>query len=115
LSGYHKTHLPTHYQMLIEALAIERRKRDISQEEMSHMLGVSERLVNNWECGFKQPSSHLLMKWIAVLGGVFHFPPHPLSAGDVIEAYPVYEKRKSSFELLDFIVSTHGEVRFEAV
>lgn len=109
----HMQDKPENYQTVIEQLVAQRKSLGISQEEMSYRLNVSERLINNWECGFKQPSSHMLFKWLAALGGMIRFSAAPFDPRDLVLAFPVSEKRKSAYELIDFICSTHAQVCFE--
>ncbi len=109
----HMEDKPENYRLLIEQLVDRRKHLGISQEEMSHQLHVSERLVNNWECGFKQPSSHMLFKWMAVLDGKIRFAAVPLDAKEIILTFPITDKRKSAYELIDFLCSTHGRLCFE--
>ena len=109
----HMVDKPKNYQYLVEQLVTRRKQLFLSQEELSHRLNISERLVNNWECGFKQPSSHMLFKWMAVLDGKIRFASTPLDARDIIRHFPISGKRKSAYELIDFICSTHGRLCFE--
>ncbi len=115
MAGHYLRQRPEHYQQLVIALSEQRKHQGISQEELSYRLNISERLVNNWECGFKKPGSHMLIKWIAALDGSLEFQPHPLAARDIAAQFPLTDGRLSGYELIEFISATHGRLVFNAV
>lgn len=56
------------YRELIASLIAERHRRGLSQEKLCQIIGVSDGLVNKWECGARLPSSFYLMCWCIALG-----------------------------------------------
>ena len=53
----------TFYGQLIGELALARRRRSLTQEELDDMLGVSRGLVAKWESFLRMPGSFMLVCW----------------------------------------------------
>ncbi|MGB3464082.1 MAG: helix-turn-helix domain-containing protein [Cyclobacteriaceae bacterium] len=53
-----------------------RRELGLTQEDLDHLLGVSERQVSKWECGNRTPLAFHLYCWADALQGKIKFVPH---------------------------------------
>ena len=45
-----------------------RHERGLTQEQLNHKLGMSDRLVSKWECGMRTPTGFNLYCWADALG-----------------------------------------------
>lgn len=50
------------------ALAKARVEAGLSQREMAHLIGMTERTVQNWEKGQSSPDSDEIMDWCTACG-----------------------------------------------
>lgn len=53
---------------IINALTVERGRRNWSQQRLADMLGTTQSAISEWECGKSRPSVDSLGRWAGALG-----------------------------------------------
>ena len=62
---------------IVHPMVARRKELGMTQEDLDHRLGVSDRLVSKWECGTRSPTSFNLLCWAQALDGLIFFGTKP--------------------------------------
>lgn len=66
-------------------LVARRIELGVTQDELNHMIGVTDRLVSKWECGVRSPTAFHLYCWVDALKGRIVFIPNEIDAEQLIK------------------------------
>lgn len=58
---------------VVTQLVARRKELGLTQADIDHRLGISERLTSKWECGLRTPNSFNLYCWAQALEGSLCF------------------------------------------
>lgn len=64
------------YVDLVRQLRALRLRKQMSQNDLDHAIGVTDGVVAKWESGARRPRSFLLCCWITALGGRMNVIEH---------------------------------------